>query len=82
MEDWQGWQGDWYYPSHKDLDDSIYFHCLCQFCNIMLSPLLVASLTLRSGHDSAEQKLEKAEKITEWHQYQDSLIRKGRTTLQ
>ncbi len=47
MEDWRGWQVDWYCPSHKDLDELVYFHCLCQFCNIVLSPLIVASLTLK-----------------------------------
>ncbi len=45
MEDWRGQRVDRYYPSHKDLDESMYFHCLCQFCNIVLSPLIGASLT-------------------------------------
>ncbi len=45
MEDWRGWRVDQYYPSHKDLDELVHFHCLCQFCNIALSPLIVASLT-------------------------------------
>ncbi len=31
--------------SHKDLDDSTYFHCSCRIGNIVLSPLIVASLT-------------------------------------
>ncbi len=32
-------------PSDKDLDDSTYFHCLCQIGNIVPSPLIGASLT-------------------------------------
>ncbi len=49
MEDWQGQQVDRYYPSHKDLDDLIYFHCLCQFCNIVPSPSIGASLTSKKS---------------------------------
>ncbi len=45
MEDWQGLRVDQCYPSQKDLADSSYFLCLCQFCSIMLSPLIVTSLT-------------------------------------
>ncbi len=37
-------------PSHKDLDASMYFHCLCQFGIIVPSPLIGASLTLINLH--------------------------------
>ncbi len=50
MEDWQGWRVDRCYPSHKDLDDSMYFLCLCQFRHIMLSPPIVTSLTSRNPY--------------------------------
>ncbi len=43
-------------PSHKDLDDSMYFHCLCQIGNIMPSPLIGASLTSNNSNSINHNK--------------------------
>ncbi len=79
----RGWRVDWCCPSHKDLDNSTYFPCLCQFGNIMLSPLIGASLTSNAAyivdgvnpHGFEQKRLSKFPSLPlEWHDSEAGLF--------